>query len=72
MLVKIDCPKCNGKKYIYEDVYTKCRDCITYQYSGLQPPFCSEGVVGCNRTSKVMCNKCNGEGTIVVDGEKIW
>lgn len=68
MKVKIDCPKCNGEKVIYKDTFTKCIDCMKYEYSGLQPPSCSEDVIGCSKTLRVTCDKCYGEGKIIVDG----
>lgn len=71
MKVEIVCTKCNGEKHTYEKIFTKCKDCITYMYSGLQPPSCSEGVTGCDETGKVVCRKCGGEGKIIVEGNKV-
>lgn len=71
MKVEIACPKCNGEKHTYEKIFTKCKDCITYMYSGLQPPSCSEGVTGCDETGKVVCRKCGGKGKVIVEGNKV-
>lgn len=34
------------------DNYVKCKDCVIYLYSGLQPPNCSDDVIGCNKGVK--------------------